>query len=301
MGCALPKLLLFDVAPKGNCIAPENGLILSRASDLPGRINHETLQPHVATPEHQKSPKKLKNFRKTRGGLLAGGGGGGSDSQPTPTTTTSNNIPPLETAAELKANDDHGQTESTNAATENGSRSLNRTKIRSRVMDSPKNVSAGRFEGVSEEEGEAGGRNDDVSASINGSPRKPRKSRRSKLLSKSPKRAGPKVLTNHEGQASKSKVMNACYRRPVLTAGKSLKPTQPPLGGGKSDTGGGGTHSVGCSCLRWVAPGPSVGCSCHYISEMKLKSGKRATLRHNMVNLLSFLLHKLFLVYMSKY
>ena len=25
---------------------------------------------------------------------------------------------------------------------------------------------------------------------------------------------------------------------------------------------------------------PSVGCSCHFISEMKLKSGKRATLRH---------------------
>ena len=198
---------LREIAICRNRIAPENGLILSRASDLPGRINHETLQPHVATPEHQKSPKKHKNFRKTRGGLLAGGGGG--DSQPTPTTTTSNNIPPLETAAELKANDDHGQTESTNAATENGSRSLNRTKIRSRVMDSPKNVSAGRFEGVSEEEGEAGGRNDDVSASINGSPRKPRKSRRSKLLSKSPKRAGPKVLTNHEGQASKSKVMTA--------------------------------------------------------------------------------------------
>ena len=53
--------------------------------------------------------------------------------------------------------------------------------------------------------------------------------------------------------------------------------------------------------LRWVAPAPSVGCSCHYISEMKLKSEKRPTSRHPMVNLLSFLLHKFFLVYMSKF
>ena len=61
------------------------------------------------------------------------------------------------------------------------------------------------------------------------------------------------------------------------------------------------TNQGGEAHLRWVAPAPSVGCSRHYISEIKLKSGKRTTLRHNMVNLLPFLLHKLFLVYMSKY
>ena len=38
-----------------------------------------------------------------------------------------------------------------------------------------------------------------------------------------------------------------------------------------SKGGGGGTPSVGCSYLWWVAPAPSVGCSCHNISEMKLK------------------------------
>ena len=58
-----------------------------------------------------------------------------------------------------------------------------------------------------------------------------------------------------------------------------------------AESGGGGTPSVGCSCLRWIAPAfrgllqlPSVGCSCHYISEMKWKSEKRPTSRHPMVN-----------------
>ena len=29
--------------------------------------------------------------------------------------------------------------------------------------------------------------------------------------------------------------------------------------------------------LQWDAPAPSAGCSCHFISEIKLKLGKRAT------------------------
>ena len=62
--------------------------------------------------------------------------------------------------------------------------------------------------------------------------------------------------------------------------------------------GGGGTPSVGCSYLRWAAPKNGE----KWLGEnIKTWIENRATLRHSMANLPSFLLHKLFLIYMLKF
>ena len=63
-------------------------------------------------------------------------------------------------------------------------------------------------------------------------------------------------------------------------------------------SGGGGTPSVGCSYLRWAAPKNGE----KWLGEnIKTWIENRATLRHSMANLPSFLLHKLFLIYMLKF